>query len=292
MTIVVNTPNGSIGRPLTARLLDAGESVTVISRHPHKVADLVARGARLVEGSIADRAVMSRALEGASQLFWLTPPAVERPDFRRWAAEIAEQAARLGQKLGVQRAVVLSSIAAQLEHGAGTVTALWPVEQVFRRELDDVLAVRAGFFMDNYLLDLGSLRSESRLYGALPVDLALPRVATDDIALRVCVALRDRGWSGHHIRGVHGPEDLTSTEVAARLSTVLARPVEYVQLSLAQAREALLAIGMAPAAADLYTESMGAWVTGRATIAEARDAFSTTPTRIETWAREQLLPRL
>ena len=43
-----------MGRVVTDHLLRAEEQVVIISRHPGKVADLVARGARVVEGSIDD----------------------------------------------------------------------------------------------------------------------------------------------------------------------------------------------------------------------------------------------
>ena len=44
MTILINTPNGNIGRPLAEALLAAGESLVLIQRDASKVADLAARG--------------------------------------------------------------------------------------------------------------------------------------------------------------------------------------------------------------------------------------------------------
>ena len=39
MSIVINTPTSNIGRALAARLLDAGERITVLSRDKKKVDD-------------------------------------------------------------------------------------------------------------------------------------------------------------------------------------------------------------------------------------------------------------
>ena len=50
MSIVINTPTSHIGSKLAARLLDAGEKVTITSRYNKKVEDLAKRGARVVEG--------------------------------------------------------------------------------------------------------------------------------------------------------------------------------------------------------------------------------------------------
>ena len=81
MKIVVNTPAGNIGRSAVDQLLLAKEDVTIISRHPRKVTDLIERGAKLEEGSIDDPGVLTRAFRGADALFWLTPFAADQPDY-------------------------------------------------------------------------------------------------------------------------------------------------------------------------------------------------------------------
>jgi len=80
MPIVINTPTSNIGRALASRLLDAGESIRVLSRDRKKVDELTRRGASVVEGSFEEPALLSEALEGAEALFWLTPPPA-RPDY-------------------------------------------------------------------------------------------------------------------------------------------------------------------------------------------------------------------
>ena len=45
MSIVINTPTSNIGRALAARLLDAGERITILSRDKKKVSDLERHGA-------------------------------------------------------------------------------------------------------------------------------------------------------------------------------------------------------------------------------------------------------
>lgn len=55
MSIVIDTPNGNIGRASAEQLFAVGESITVISRTADRAAPLVAQGARLVQGAIDDR---------------------------------------------------------------------------------------------------------------------------------------------------------------------------------------------------------------------------------------------
>ena len=80
MRIVINTPTGNIGRHLADKLLDAGETVTVISRSEGKVSELQARGAAVVVGSMDDPEVLQRAFAGAKAVFWVNPPP-SRPDY-------------------------------------------------------------------------------------------------------------------------------------------------------------------------------------------------------------------
>jgi uncharacterized protein YbjT (DUF2867 family) len=93
MSIVINTPTSNIGRALAARLLDAGESITILSRDKKKVEELHRRGARVIEGSFEDPALLAEALKGAESLFWLTPPPA-RPVARLLFALLAGQIGR------------------------------------------------------------------------------------------------------------------------------------------------------------------------------------------------------
>ena len=61
MSIVINTPTSHIGRALAARLLDAGEHITVLSRDKKKVDELRRRGARVIEGSFENPALLAEA---------------------------------------------------------------------------------------------------------------------------------------------------------------------------------------------------------------------------------------
>lgn len=289
MSIVINTPNGNIGRSLALRLLEAGRKLTVISRSADKVADLVQRGARLVEGSTDEAAVLDRALAGAEALFWLTPPAV-RPDFIAWAQEAARTAAKAVKAHGVKRVVVLSSIGAQNGPGTGPVGALLAVEEAFKAVCPDVTILRPGFFMENLLRDAGTLAKAGSIFNPVPHTRPMPFVATADIAGKAAEVLLDAGWKGHRYVGVHGPEDLSYAQVESILTEALGRPVRHVQVTLDDARKGMLGAGMPVWLADMYLEMYGAMPTGRMDPAEPRSAQTTTPTTLAQWARQVLKP--
>lgn len=288
MHIVVNTPGSNIGRPLVASLLAAGEKVTVISRNPGSIAELVEKGAHVVEGSIDDAATLDRAFAGADAVFWLTPPQI-RPDFREWAVATGRAAAEAARRQGVRRAVVLSSVGAQTGPGSGPVGVLLAIESAFRESLPDVVALRAGYFMENALRSLQTIATQGAIYSPVPADKQAPTVATRDIAAVAAEELRGSA-SGHRIRGVHGPVDLSGREQAQILSEALGRPVQYVEVPVAAARAGMIAAGFPEFAADLFCEMYQAVIDGRMDSSEPRSQETTTPTDFATFAREVVRP--
>jgi uncharacterized protein YbjT (DUF2867 family) len=70
----------------------------------------------------------------------------------------------------------------------------------------------------------------------MPVDYGLPWVDPRDIGEIAAARLLSAGWSGRHVQAVHGPEDLTLTQVAEIISEATGHRVEAETLS----QEALL----------------------------------------------------
>jgi uncharacterized protein YbjT (DUF2867 family) len=290
MRIVVNTPTGNIGRPLVEALLARGAEVTLIARSPDKVRDFEARGARVVQGSIDDAAVLERALEGAGALFWLSPPAF-RPDWSDWALGAAKQAAEAVRRRDVKRVVVLSSVGAQSGRGTGPVGVLLEVEDAFRAVAPDVVALRAAFFMENDLRSLDTVVKAGAIFSPVPADLAAPIVATKDIAAVAAEELTSAA-RGHRVRGVHGPADLTGEERAAILSELLHAPIRYVQVPVEAAEQGMRDAGLPDFAVAMYGDMYRAILDGRMSSSEPRSPETTTPTTYADFAASVLRPAI
>jgi len=291
MSIVINTPTSNIGRALAARLLDAGESITVLSRDRQKVDELVLRGACVVEGSFEEPALLDEALEGAEALFWLTPPPA-RPDYYSWATRCAKQAAAAAKKAGVRRAVVLSSAGAHTGPGTGAVGPAREIENEFEAKLPAVVSLRPGIFMENFLLSAELIANAGQIFTPLPSGKRWPLVATADIADKAASWLLDRGWTGHHRVGVHGPVDLSTDEAAAIISSALGKPVKNIETTIEQARGALKGMGMPDFIVEIILEMYVAFREGRLDQAEPRTPDTTTPTTLAQFARTTLVPAI
>jgi uncharacterized protein YbjT (DUF2867 family) len=291
MSIVINTPNSNIGRALAIRLLDAGEQITVLSRDTKKVDELHRRGARVIEGSFEDPALLAQALEGAEALFWLTPPPA-RPDYYDWAIRCAKQAAASAKKAGTRRAVVLSSAGAHSGPGTGPVGPAQEMENAFEAALPAVVSLRPGIFMENFLQSAGMIAKAGQVFLPIPGGKRWPLVATSDIADKAAAWLLDRGWRGHHRVGVHGPRDLSAEEAVAIISSELGKPVKYIEAAPEQARGALKGMGMPDFLVDIILEMYGAYRDGRMDPAEPRTPDTTTPTTLAEFARTRLVPAI
>jgi uncharacterized protein YbjT (DUF2867 family) len=291
MSIVINTPTSHIGNALAARLLDADETVTVLSRDKKKVDDLFRRGAYVIEGSFEEPALLAKALEGAEALFWLTPPPA-RPDYYTWATKCAKQAADAAKEAGVRRAVVLSSMGAHSGPGTGVVGPAREMENDFEAALPAVVSLRPGIFMENFLVSAGMIANAGQVFVPIPGGKRYPLVATADIAAKAACWLLDRGWSGHHKVGVHGPKDLSREEAAAIISSAIGKPVACPEATLDQARGVMKGIGMPDFVVELLIEQYAAFHDGRLGPAELRTPDTTTPTTFAEFVRTTLVPAI
>jgi len=290
MSILVNTPAGRTGRRVTRTLVAAGRPVTVIARHPEKLGDLAGR-VTVVAGSIDDPDVLDRAMKGVHTVYWVSP-ASESADLKGVNQRRARLAVETAGLHGVRRAVVLSSVSAQVASGTGLIAALNPVEQEFRRAFEDVAILRAGLFMENHLGSVAGIAGSGEIHALVPGDVAFPQVATRDVADRAAELLRDRAWTGQRVVGLHGPADLSYDQVAATLSTALGRPVRFVRVPPDQARRNLTSSGVPAHVADGVVEMYVSLANGAFQRAEPRTRETTTPTTFAQFTLDTLKPAI
>jgi uncharacterized protein YbjT (DUF2867 family) len=116
-------------------------------------------------------------------------------------------------------------------------------------------------------------------------------IATRDIAQVAAERLLDTTWSGHSSRGLHGPADITFTDVARAIGAALGRTVTYVQVPVEAAEDAMRSGGMSPAVVAGYGAMLrGLSKLGAAISAEPRRPETTTPTTIDEFARTVFAP--
>lgn len=290
MSIVVTTPTGQIGSRVVERLLADGRTdVAVVARNPERLSPAVRERVEVREGTLEDAAFLRGAFAGADVVFLLVPPpGPEVADWGEWQRAIGRGAAEAVRAGGVRRVVLLSSGGAH-RGDLYAVSRLGEIERMLRDAAPDVASLRAGFFAENFLAAVPTIRDFGSVFMQFAPEQALSIVSTRDIGDVAARWLADGAWSGHHEVGVYGGGERTLAEAAAVFAGALERPVSYVRIGAEQLRGALQASGAPAAVVDEYPKMFEALAEIGMERPEAEVAeHDWTP--LETWAREVLRP--
>jgi uncharacterized protein YbjT (DUF2867 family) len=290
MSIVITTPTGNVGGRALQRLLAAGADVSVIVRRPEKLSDSIRGRVKIHQGSLTDVDLVTKAFKGAKAALWLTPPDYTHPDTAAYHSEIGSVAAAAIRESKIPYVVHISSAGAQLDN-AGPISGLGDIERRLNEVAENIVHLRPGFFMENFLQQIEPIRNDGAVYFPVPGDLPYPFIATQDIGDAVAQLLLNRNWSGHKIRGLHGPADLSFADATKILSESLGRPLNYVQITPDQAYQTFIGIGASHGFAKSLVEMYQA-LSKPDPIAEARTPETTTPTTLREWSDTVLRPLL
>ena len=285
-TFAVMGATGNIGGRISEQLLAGGHTVRALGRSLEKLAGLKAKGAEVLTGDAADSAFLNKAFSGADGVFALLPPNPVSPDFPAEADRVGEAIAGAIAKSGVRHVVALSSVGAERSSGTGPIVGLHRQEERLKRlTATNVLAMRPGYFFENFLSSLDLIRHQGINGGGAAGKTSIPMVATQDIAAFAARALAARDWTGFKVQELLGARDLSFDEATRIIGQAIGKPeLAYVQFPYADYSAALQQAGLSKSIADLYAEMDKAFDDGIVTSVEGRNAGNTTPTTFEHFA--------
>jgi uncharacterized protein YbjT (DUF2867 family) len=292
MKIVIAAASGNIGRRTAEKIIQAGVETILLARHPEKLADLVDRGATVKPISSDDSQKLIEATQNADALFWLTPPKLDTPSLYDWYIQTAMAGANAVRENGIKRVVNISSIGAGSASNLGTVSFSGNVESIFNQTKANVLHLRPGYFMENFLAQVESIQGDRTVYFPYANDHDIPWISTDDIGDEAARYLLDDSWAGKWTRNLMGPENLTLLETTAILSQLLSRPIEYVQVTVESMQQRLGLMGATPDVQRELGNLFSALGDPDGIYATARTPEAVTPTTFEQFARNKLLSNI
>lgn len=291
--IVVTTPTGNIGHQVVERLLERGERVRVVVRDPGKLAASVRERVEVVMGSHGDAATIDRALDGADALFWLVPPDFQAESAEALMVDFTRPAAAAIRRHGVRHVVAASNLGrgTAWEQRAGVVTASLAKDDMLAATGAAFRALALPGFMDNMLMNVGTLEAQGAFHWTLDPHEKHPTVATRDIAAVAAGLLLDRGWTGAAEVPVPGPEDLSPEDHARIMTEVLGRPIRYRRATYEAVAARLREHGASPGMAEGFIAMMRAKDHGLDDGA-VRSSEVVTPTTFRQWCEEVLKPAM
>jgi uncharacterized protein YbjT (DUF2867 family) len=283
---------GNIGSVIARTLLDKGEKVRVVGRHAAKLHPFVQKGAESFIGDVTDSEAMTRAFTGVRAAFLMIPPGLTSPDYRADQERTSDALASAAKASGLQYAVHLSSIGAQIDGPTGPIRGAHNSEQKLNSiERLNVLHLRPAYFFENHLAGIHMLRMMGIFGGAIKADLKIPMIATKDIGMYTAERLFRLDFSEKQTQDLLGERDLTMNEVAAAMGKALHRAnLLYAQFPYDQVREVMVQLGTPAKTADSFIEMFRAFNDGLVVADESRSQKNTTPTSVETFMREVFVP--
>jgi len=289
---VILGATGKTGSVVANRLLDKGKKVRVVGRDTKKLATFTSRGAEGFTANVTDAEALSRAFAGAEAVYAMIPPDPASDRYRAVQSEIIESIATALEKSGVKHAVTLSSFGADKSDKTGPIAGLHAMETRLNQIVGlNVLHLRAGYFMENTLPQIGVIQSFAMMAGPVDAAVPLPMIATKDIGAAAAEALLKLDFHGRHTQELQGQRDLNYAEAAKIIGEAIGKPaLEYVRLPDDQVVQAMSSMGMAKTFAALIVEMANAFNSGYAKTLERRSEKNTTLTSFETFVGEVFLP--
>jgi uncharacterized protein YbjT (DUF2867 family) len=283
---VICGSTGNVGGKIVERLLSAGESVRIIGRERSRLGPLAARGAEPWPGNIEDAAFLTRAFSGARGAFVMIPPRHNAPDLREYQDRVADAIVSALAKAHVPQIVTLSSIGAHLPEGTGPILGLHDLEEkVNRLPISGVVHLRPAYFMENHLWSIPVIRTMEVNGGTLRPDAPIPMVATGDIAAEAARLFVKGTFSGHEVRYLLGPKDLTMSDATRILGESIGTPgLRYMRLPEEDMRRSMSEIGMSRSVIEAMLEMQRGFNSGTIRPTKERDPENTTPTTLEEFA--------
>ena len=240
--ILVVGATGNTGSGLVPALLAAGARVRALVRTPAKAEALRRQGAEVVVADLGKPESLATVVAGVDRIYLCLFNGPEQANHGRNLIAAARQS---GRPHVVFHAASGSDRSRIIRH-------INEVETELRASGLPWTIIRPTFYLQNTMMAIPTVASQGAIY--LPMKQG--RMAMTDVRDIVDVAARLLLEGGHEGKtySLTTPEAFTIDEFAAALSTVLGKPVTYVDVPIAAARESMVGMGMDPWVVDGYME--------------------------------------
>lgn len=234
------------GTALVRKLSTKGVPLRALVRNAAKAAEIAALPN--VEIAIADMAkpeTLPAALAGVDRamLNSSADPAM---------VEVQSNFIAAAAKAGVRHVVKLSGIMPELDSPFRFARMHGEIEQRLEASGMAFTHLRAGEFMPSYFRQVPMILAKGALF--LPMEnQRIASIDIGDLAEIAALVLTNPGHEGK-IYPLTGPEALTMTEVAERLSAATGKTIKYINVPPEDVKKAQLAAGVPPYIADALAE--------------------------------------
>ena len=220
--ILVTGATGLNGKELLRLLSARGVGVRALVRNPARAESIAALPhVEIVQGDMARPETLVAALRGVDRAMLISSS-------DPMMLEVQSNFIEAAKKAGVQHVVKLSGIMPELNSAFRFARMHGEIEQRLEASGMAFTHLRAGEFMPAYFRQVPNIAAKGAMF--LPMEDA--RIASIDVGDIAEIAASVLTGSGHEgrIYPLTGPQALTMTEVAAKLSAATGKTVRYVNV--------------------------------------------------------------
>ena len=244
--ILVTGATGLNGKELLRVLSASGVAVRALVRNPAR-AEAIATlpNVEIVQGDMAHPETLATGLRGVDRAMLISSSDPMMLDVQTNFIDAA-------RKAGVKHIVKLSGIMPELDSAFRFARMHGEIEKRLEASGMAFTHLRAGEFMPAYFRQVPNITAKGAMF--LPMEDA--RIASIDVGDIAEIAAKVLTGSGHEGKTypLTGPQALTMTEVAEKLSAATGKTIRYVDVPPEAARQAQLGAGMPPYLADALFE--------------------------------------
>jgi len=253
--ILITGATGTVGSEVVKQLAATGAPLRALVRNLEKANQIRRPGVELAQGDFDKPETLGAALAGAEKVFLLSSPDPRQVELQGNLIEAARRS-------GVRHIVKLSAIGAAAESPVRFLRWHWQTEKQLEQSGIAYTHLRPHYFMQNTLGFAGAVAGQNAIYMPMK-DARISMVDVRDVAAVAVAALTRPGHAGKTY-DVTGPEALSFTQVAEKLSTALGRKVTHIEVTPAVAKQGMMSAGFPEGLADGVLELNAGWNGGGA----------------------------
>jgi uncharacterized protein YbjT (DUF2867 family) len=253
--ILITGATGNNGQELIRQLAATGQCVRALVRKPAEAAKLDGSNIEVVAGDFDLPETLETALQGVEKAFLLTPVA-ER--FVQWQKDFIQAA----QRAKIKHLVKFSGMGAHARSASLLLKLHAETDEVLRSSGVPFTILQPNSFHQNMLSSANTIKAQGAFYWPLKK----ASQSTVDIRDISAVAAKVLASSGHEGKTyiITGPEALSFQEAAEKLSSVLGRRIQYVDVPISAAADGMRKSGMPDWNVDAVSDLLAYFATGAA----------------------------
>lgn len=238
--VLITGATGSTGRNAIKSLLSLNIPVrALVHKVDERSDELEKQGVEIFQGDLSDFDSVSRALKGIDTAYFLYP--IQVPGILEATAFFAQAAI----ENGVTHIVNMSQISARRIAKSHAAQNHWLAERLLDRSGVPVTHIRPTFFAEWLMYFADDIRENNRIL--LPFgDGVYAPIAAEDQGRVIGAILSNPKEHAGKTYPLYGPVEMSQYEIAASLSKVLGRTIEYIPIPIENFKEVLASMNFTP----------------------------------------------